>query len=62
MSQKLCILKYPNEILTFILDESPTSTNLGNGHEFIIKKPKAKPCELMLKVDNIISESRIIRE
>ena len=47
-------------------DESPTSANLGNDHDFIIKKysphwykvlwgkPKAKPWALMLKVDNII--------
>jgi len=47
-------------------DESPTSPNLGNDSGFINKeyslslgrmpfgKPKAKPGELMLKVDNII--------
>ena len=55
-----------------MLDESPTSANLGNDHGFIIKeyylhwgeaflgKPKAKPRELMLKVDNIIPLYRVV--
>ena len=44
-----------------MLDESPTSTNLGNDHEFIkkntrciLEKLKANSRELMFKVDNII--------
>ena len=54
------------------MDESFTSVNLGNDHEFIIKeyyfhrfeaflgKPKAKPLEVMLKMDNIIPLWRVV--
>ena len=54
----------------YLLDESPTSANLGNDHEFIIKeyyldcmrlfgKPKPNPLELMLGQYHIIVENRV---